>query len=92
MNRTEAAHVQDAEATQDTVWSEQVSWFERVPRWVSMLAIFLAFLAVWQLVYILGLVMPIILPSPAVTAHDIDFVGTNLLTGDYMLPALWVTI
>jgi NitT/TauT family transport system permease protein len=92
MNRTEAAQVQDAEATQDTVWSEQVSWFERVPRWVSMLAIFLAFLAVWQLVYILGLVTPIILPSPAETAHDIVFVGTNLATGGYMLPALWVTI
>jgi NitT/TauT family transport system permease protein len=87
MTQSKVTRTQD-----DTVWSEQVSWFDRVPRWASMLAIFLAFLAIWQLVHVLGLVSPIILPSPMETAQDIVFVGSNLLTGGYMLPALWVTV
>ncbi len=56
-----------------------------------MLALFLAFLAIWQLVYMSGIVSPIILPSPAQTGEQLVFVGHNLLTGGYMLPALWVT-
>ena len=41
--------------------------------------------------HLLELVSPIILPSPAETIEDLLVVGRNLLTGDYMLPALWVT-
>ena len=75
----------------DTVWTEHVSWIDRVPRGVAMIALFLAFLAVWQLVYMSGIVSPIILPSPAETGRQLVFVGNNLLSGGYMLPALWVT-
>jgi NitT/TauT family transport system permease protein len=75
----------------DTVWTEHVSFIDRVPRSAAMLALFLGFLAIWQLVYISGIVSPIILPSPAQTGEQLVFVGHNLLTGGYMLPALWVT-
>ena len=33
-----------APAVADTVWTEHVSWIDRVPRWVAMIALFLAFL------------------------------------------------
>lgn len=75
----------------DTVWSEPVSWIDRVPRPVAMLALFLAFIGLWQLVHVAGLVSPIILPSPGEVGRDIVTVATNLLTGGYMLPALWIT-
>ncbi len=75
----------------DTVWSEPVSWIDRVPRPAAMLALFLAFIGLWQLVHVAGLVSPIILPSPGEVGRDIVTVATNLLTGGYMLPALWIT-
>ncbi len=76
---------------EQTVWSEHVSWIDRVPRWVSMVALMVGFLAIWQLVYLIELVSPIILPSPLETIEDLFVVGRNLVTGDYMLKALWVT-
>jgi NitT/TauT family transport system permease protein len=39
----------------------------------------------------MGWVSPIILPSPGETFDDLIFVGTNLVTGGYMLEALWTT-
>jgi NitT/TauT family transport system permease protein len=75
----------------DTVWTEHVSIIDRVPRWLAMLGLFLAFLAIWQLVVISGIVSPIILPSPAETGRQLVFVGNNLLSGGYMLAALWIT-
>ncbi len=76
----------------DTVWVEEVSWIDRVPRSVAMLAVFAIFIAFWQLLTWTGLVSPIILPTPWETLEDLIFVGTNLLTGGYMLGALWITI
>jgi len=84
-------HGQSADDVADTVWTEQVSLIDRIPRSVAMIGLFAAFLAIWQLTYLSGLVSPIILPSPAETGRDILVVGNNLLTGDYMLAALWVT-
>jgi NitT/TauT family transport system permease protein len=81
----------DTDHVPDTVWTEQISLIDRVPRSVAMLGLFLLFLAIWQLAYSSGLFSPIILPSPAETARDILFVGNNLISGDYMLTALWVT-
>jgi NitT/TauT family transport system permease protein len=74
-----------------TVWVEHVSWLDRVPRSVSMIVLMIAFLAVWQLFYMSGIISPIIMPGPWETIVDLVFVGKNLLTGDYMLRALWVT-
>src|SRR3546814_2105403 len=47
---------------------------------------------IWQLVYLSGRVSPIILPSPLETAEQLYFVGHNLVTGDYMLGPLWITL
>jgi NitT/TauT family transport system permease protein len=89
---TETSRVEQRDTVPDTVWTEHVSLIDRIPRWVAMTGLFLAFLAIWQLTWSLGLVSPIILPSPAETARDIVFVGQNLASGDYMLAALWITI
>ena len=75
-----------------TVWVENVSWFDRVPRWVAMLAIFVIFIMIWQLTHLTGLVSPILLPSPGDTANQLYFVGHNLFTGGYMLTPLWITL
>jgi NitT/TauT family transport system permease protein len=84
--------VSEATATPDTVWVERVSWLERVPRAVSMLALFAGFVALWELVVLTDLVPRIILPTPKQTFDQLVFVGDNLLSGGYMLRALWVTV
>ncbi len=89
---SEMSGVEQRDAVPDTVWTEHVSFIDRIPRWLAMLGLFLAFLAIWQLAWTLQLISPIIMPSPAETARDIVFVGQNLASGDYMLTALWVTI
>ncbi len=76
----------------DTVWTEQVGWLDRVPRSVKMLFVFVVFILLWDLVTRFGLVSAIILPTPYETLIDMIFVGKNLLTGGYMLPALWITL
>ncbi|MFT0860515.1 ABC transporter permease [Ancylobacter sp. G4_0304] len=75
----------------DTVWTEKGSWLDRVPRAVSMIVLFAAFLAIWQGIALLGVVSPIIMPTPAEVGRDIVSVAANLLSGDYMLTALWIT-
>jgi NitT/TauT family transport system permease protein len=80
------------ESLEDTVWVEKVSFIDRVPRAVSMAFVFAVFVAVWQMSTSFGLVSPIILPTPGETLTDLIFVGRNLLGGDYMLPALWITV
>jgi NitT/TauT family transport system permease protein len=82
---------QGATAAPDTVWVEQVSIIDRIPRSVAMIGLFAAFIALWQLTSMLGVVSPIILPTPLETGHDLITVGMNLLRGDYMLVALWIT-
>lgn len=75
----------------DTVWTEPVSFVDRIPRWVAMLLLLVGFVAVWQVVYGLELISRIIMPSPLETAEDLVFVGYNLITGGYMLTALWIS-
>ena len=76
----------------DTVWAEEVSWLDRVPRSVSMLFVFIVFVGLWDLVTRLGLVSPIILPTPTETFFDLILVGKNLIGRGYMLDALWITV
>ena len=59
------SHIAERDLADDTVWTERVSWIDRVPRSVSMLFVFLVFVGLWELVTRLGLVSPIILPTPA---------------------------
>ena len=81
-----------AEAEEDTVWVEEVPWIDRVPAWIQMLFVFVVFVACWDIVTRFQMVSPIILPTPWETWRDILFVGQNLLSGGYMLPALWLTL
>ncbi|HLT02235.1 MAG TPA: ABC transporter permease [Geminicoccaceae bacterium] len=75
----------------DTVWVEQVSWIDAIPRSVAMVALFVAFIGLWQFLTTLNVISPIILPTPLEVAYDLTVVGANLLSGDYMLAALWIT-
>ena len=84
--------VTEPDAASDTVWVEQVDWFDRIPRSVSILFVFVLFVAFWELVTRLGLVSAIILPTPWETLQDLILVGGNLIGGDYMLGALWITV
>jgi NitT/TauT family transport system permease protein len=83
--------VTDVPAPEQTVWAEPVSWADRIPRSVAMIAIFLVFLGIWQFVHAFGIVSNIILPSPWETALELVVVGKNLLSGGYLLGAFWVT-
>lgn len=76
---------------ESTVWKEQVSLIDGIPRPVSILALGIAVVLVWHLVTASGVVSSIILPSPLETWSEIVVVGTNLLTAGYMLSALWIT-
>lgn len=77
---------------QDTVWVEHVALIDRIPRWMAMLGLAVVVILIWDLATArMGWVSPIILPSPGETLDDLIFVGTNLLTGGYMLEALWTT-
>jgi NitT/TauT family transport system permease protein len=76
----------------DTVWVEETSWLDRVPRAVQMIFVFAVFVLFWDLVTRLDLVSAIILPTPLETFLDLIFVGKNLLSGGYMLAALWITL
>lgn len=91
MSASRQAEAAPAAEFPDTVWSEEVAFIDRIPRPVAMIGLFCAFVGLWQLMHVLGIVSPIILPSPGETGADILFVGANLFTGGYMLGALWVT-
>ena len=82
----------EPDATTDTVWVERVSWVDRVPRSLSILFVFVVFVAFWELITYLELVSAIILPTPWETLQDLILVGGNLIGGDYMLDALWITV
>lgn len=75
----------------DTVWVDKVSLIDSIPRWLAMSLLFVMVVGLWEIVTWMGWVSPIILPSPGETLNDLIFVGRNLLTGDYMLAALWTT-
>lgn len=80
------------EPIEDTVWVQEVSFIDAIPRWIAMTFVFLVFIGTWQFVTSFGLVSPIILPTPWETLDDMIFVGNNLLSGGYLLGALWITI
>lgn len=83
--------METAEPLPDTVWVEKISWIDSMPRWLAMSLLFIGVVAIWELVTRMGWVSPIILPSPSETLRDLIFVGGNLISGDYMLGALWTT-
>lgn len=76
----------------DTIWTEKTGWMDLVPRWAKMLLVFVLFVLFWDLITRFEMVSRIILPTPAETLADLIFVGKNLLSGGYMLGALWITL
>lgn len=85
-------NLSDKDDFEDTVWEQEVAFIDSVPRWIAMTFVFVVFIGTWQLVTSFGLVSPIILPTPWETLKDMIFVGQNLLSGGYMLGALWITV
>lgn len=81
----------DENITPDTVWVEHTSFVDQIPRSILMLFVFAVFVGLWQIATSFNLVSSIVLPTPVETFNDMIFVGKNLLTGDYMLSALWIT-
>lgn len=81
-----------ADSGADTIWAETIPWYDRVPRAIAMIFLAAVFFGVWEMITRLGVVSPIILPTPGETLRDIVFVGRNLIGGEYMLAALWITI
>jgi NitT/TauT family transport system permease protein len=75
----------------DTVWVEREALIDRIPRWLAMTLLFVAVVGIWDGVTRFEVVSPIILPTPGETLDDLIFVGGNLMTGGYMLEALWTT-
>jgi NitT/TauT family transport system permease protein len=87
-----ATRILEADQNTDTVWVEREALIDRIPRWVAMLALAAIVIAIWDVATVrTGWVSPIILPSPGETLADLIFVGQNLVTGGYMLEALWTT-
>ncbi|MEO0760532.1 MAG: hypothetical protein AAFZ09_01795, partial [Pseudomonadota bacterium] len=60
---------------EDTVWTTKTSLIDRIPQPIAMAMVLLGFIGSWQLVTMLGIVSPIILPTPWETFEDILFVG-----------------
>jgi NitT/TauT family transport system permease protein len=89
MSQSQAAAASDV--PEQTVWVEETPLIDRIPRWLAMILLLIGFVALWQLIYELEVISQIIMPSPWETAVDLVFVGQNLLSGGYMLVALWVT-
>ena len=88
---TYATHAASLDTGGDTVWVEHEAFIDRIPRWVAMTLLFVAVVGLWDLVTRMGWVSAIILPTPAETLNDLIFVGQNLISGGYMLEALWTT-
>ncbi|MEL0044453.1 MAG: ABC transporter permease [Deltaproteobacteria bacterium] len=78
-------------STKDTIWVEHEALIDRIPRWLAMTLLFVIVVGIWDLVTRMGWVSVIILPTPAETLKDLFFVGNNLISGKYMLDALWTT-
>ncbi|KQY16761.1 ABC transporter permease [Rhizobium sp. Root73] len=77
---------------ESTVWKEEISLIDSIPRPLAILGLGLIIVLIWHFATATGVVSNIILPSPLETWREIVFVGTNLVTGGYMLAALWVTM
>ncbi|MCB5205434.1 ABC transporter permease [Neorhizobium sp. T786] len=77
---------------ESTVWKEEISLIDSIPQPIAILGLGLVVVLIWHFATASGVVSNIILPSPLETWREIVFVGTNLVTGGYMLAALWVTM
>ena len=77
--------------TKDTVWVERDPLIDRIPRPIAISSLVVGVIGLWWLVTRLGIVSPIILPTPAETGADLVFVGSNLTSGGYVMDAFITT-
>lgn len=81
------------ESAQDTavVYEERVSMLDRTPRWVLLLGLGLAGLALWQAIVALEVTSRILLPGPAETFEEVISTARDIVTGGHVAEALWLT-
>lgn len=77
--------------TGDTVWVERDPLIDRIPRPIAITSLVVGVIGLWWVVTRLAIVSPIILPGPAETGADLVFVGSNLVSGGYVLDAFITT-
>ncbi len=77
--------------TGDTVWVERDPLIDRIPRPIAISGLVIGVIGLWWMVTHLGIVSPIILPSPAETGADLVFTGGNLVSGGYIFDAFITT-
>ncbi len=85
------APLASSEEFPSTVWKEEDALIDRIPRPIAIVGLGAMIVAVWHLVTMTGMINTVILPTPAQVWTQIVTVGTNLVTGGYMLAALWIT-
>lgn len=71
--------------------AEGVTLFDRIPKSVSIIGFGAAIVLVWYLVTASGVVSHLILPTPQKTLEQLIVVGTSLVTGGYVMSAMWIT-
>jgi NitT/TauT family transport system permease protein len=73
------------------LWVEPVSWMDRIPRWVLIVALGLLGLGLWQAIVSLGVTSRILLPGPVETFEEVVSTARDIATGGHVLEALWLT-
>ena len=86
------AQMSDAEA----LWYSG-KWIDRVPQWVSILVVGNAFMLLWQLIYSLHFISPILLPGPWETTQELWYTTKEIFVGPpgggvpHLRNGLWIT-
>jgi len=71
---------------------EAKPFLDRIPQWVSVLALGALLVGSWQLIVSLELVARILLPGPGETLEEIITTARGIVTGDHVAEALWITL
>ena len=72
-------------------------WIDRVPQWVSILVVGNAFMLLWQLIYSLHFISPILLPGPWETTQELWYTTKEIFVGPpgggvpHLRTGLWIT-
>jgi NitT/TauT family transport system permease protein len=67
------------------------AWLDRVPRWLSILLVGLVALGLWQFVYGIHVMSALLLPGPVETFEQIVNSAQNIIAGQHVAEALWIT-
>lgn len=70
---------------------DQEAFLDRLPRAVAVIGLGLLGLAFWQFLVSIEIISAILLPGPLDTATEIVRSAKNILAGDHVFEALWIT-